>query len=146
MFDLDRDNYITYHELRVALRALGFKVPKSELKDVLRAHGLPTPGAVKTQDAAHFHVSQLQISQAAFIRVAARKMLDRDPTVEVERAYNLFDLDRKGYIVMEDLRRVSRDLGENGLEDEELHAMVEEYDYDGTNTVAKEAFYAICLQ
>lgn len=106
---------------------------------------MPTPGAVKTAEASSFHVSQLQISQAAFIRVAAQKVLDRDPAVEVERAYNLFDVDRKGYIVMEDLRRVSRELGESGLEEDEMHAMIDEFDYDGTGTVAKEAFYAICL-
>lgn len=80
------------------------------------------------------------------MRVAGERILNRDPQVEVERAFQMFDQDRKGYIVLEDLRRVSRDLGESGLEEDELNAMVNEFDYDGTGTVAKEAFYAICLQ
>jgi centrin-3 len=104
------------------------------------------PGAMKTQDSPLPHVSQLQISQAAFMRVAGERILTRDPQVEIERAFQMFDQDRKGYIVLEDLRRVSRDLGESGLEEDELQAMINEFDYDGTGTVAREAFYTICLQ
>ena len=101
---------------------------------------------MRMQNVETLHVSQLQISQGAFMRIAGERILNRDPKVEVERAFAMFDHDRKGYIVLEDLRRVSRDLGESGLEEDELNAMVNEFDYDGTGAVAKEAFYAICLQ
>ena len=80
------------------------------------------------------------------MKLAAERVRNRDPAHEVERAYNLFDNDRKGFIVVEDLRRVARDLGETGLEEEEMAAMIEEFDFEGTGTVAKESFYAICLQ
>ena len=81
------------------------------------------------------------------MKLAAEKVRNRDPALEVERAYNLFDHDRKGFIVLEDLRRVARDLGETGLEDDEMAAMIEEFDFEGAGgTVAKESFYAICLQ
>ena len=42
--------------------------------------------------------------------------------------------------------RVARELGETGLEEEELRAMIEEFDLDGTGGVGKEAFVGICLQ
>ncbi|RMD41788.1 hypothetical protein DV735_g3302, partial [Chaetothyriales sp. CBS 134920] len=146
LFDLDRDKFLSYHELRVAMRALGFNLPKPEIAQMLRAHGTPVPSSVKTSESAPYHVSQLQISQAAFMKLAAEKVRNRDPAHEVERAYNLFDNDRKGFIVVEDLRRVARELGETGLEEDEMVAMIEEFDFEGTGTVAKEAFYAICLQ
>ncbi|RMZ90804.1 hypothetical protein DV736_g1965, partial [Chaetothyriales sp. CBS 134916] len=146
LFDLDRDKFLSYHELRVAMRALGFNLPKPEIAQMLRAHGTPVPTSVKTSENAPYHVSQLQISQAAFMKLAAEKVRNRDPAHEVERAYHLFDNDRKGFIVVEDLRRVARDLGETGLEEEEMVAMIEEFDFEGTGTVAKESFYAICLQ
>jgi Ca2+-binding EF-hand superfamily protein len=91
------------------------------------------------------HVSSLVMSQAAFLRVAAIRVRDRDPYEEVERAYALFDVDRKGYIIFDDLRRVAHELGETGLEDEELHAMINEFDFDGNGTVAKETFYSILM-
>lgn len=146
LFDLDRDKFLNYHELRVSLRALGFQIPKPELVQILRAHGVQRVDSLRSQDTQTPHPSQLQISQAAFMRVAGERVLNRDPQVEIERAFAMFDQDRKGYIVLDDLRRVSRDLGESGLEEEELQAMVNEFDFDGTGTVAKEAFYAICLQ
>ncbi|RMZ85208.1 hypothetical protein DV738_g405, partial [Chaetothyriales sp. CBS 135597] len=146
LFDLDRDKFLSYHELRVAMRALGFNLPKPEIAQMLRAHGTPVPTSVKTSESAPYHVSQLQISQAAFMKLAAERVRNRDPAHEVERAYNLFDNDRKGFIVVEDLRRVARELGETGLEEDEMIAMIEEFDFEGTGTVAKEAFYAICLQ
>ena len=99
-----------------------------------------------TRDQAPYHPSQLLISQAAFSRIAAQKVLERDPREEVERAFNLFDIDRKNFISIDDLRRVARDLGETGLEEDELRAMIEEFDYEGTGGVSRETFFAICLQ
>ena len=53
------------------------------------------------------------------------KILERDPRDEILRAFELFDEGTKGYIDLEDLRRVARELGETGLEEEELRAMIE---------------------
>jgi len=43
-----------------------------------------------------------------------------------------------------DLRRVARELGE-GLEEEELVAMIEEFDMSGSGGVSREEFLGICL-
>ncbi|EXJ65714.1 uncharacterized protein A1O5_11242 [Cladophialophora psammophila CBS 110553] len=149
LFDLDRDRHLDYHEVRVAMRSLGFSVPKPEVAQIMQSQGVPKPQfkrgpPVKGQQT--YHSSQLLLPQNAFQRIAAQKIFERDPTEEVERALQLFDPDQRGYIEVDDIRRVARELGETGLEDEEIQAMVEEFDYDGTGSVAKEAFYAICLQ
>ncbi|KAG9793377.1 hypothetical protein ABEF95_011168 [Exophiala dermatitidis] len=149
LFDLDRDRHLDYHELRVAMRSLGFSLPKAEVAQIMQTHGVPKPQFKRGppgRGQQTYHSSQLLLPQIAFQRVAAQKVFERDPTDEVERALLLFDPDQRGYIEAEDIRRVSRELGETGLEDDEIQAMVEEFDYDGTGTVAKEAFYAICLQ
>ncbi|OAL31348.1 hypothetical protein AYO20_08258 [Fonsecaea nubica] len=149
LFDLDRDRHLDYHEVRVAMRSLGFSMPKPEVAQIMQSQGVPKPQfkkgpPVKGQQT--YHSSQLLLPQNAFQRIAAQKIFERDPTEEVERALLLFDPDQRGYIEVDDIRRVARELGETGLEDEEIQAMVEEFDYDGTGSVAKEAFYAICLQ
>jgi len=41
---------------------------------------------------------------------------------------------------------VARELGETGLEEEELRAMVEEFDLEGRGGVGREEFVGICLQ
>lgn len=40
LFDLDNDNHLDYHELKVAMKALGFEVPKQELTGILQKHGV----------------------------------------------------------------------------------------------------------
>jgi Ca2+-binding EF-hand superfamily protein len=114
---------------------------------LLTAHGVPRPSSTGH----HLpdrppHPSQLLIPQSAFQQLAARKILERDPREEIDRAFDLFDADGKGWIVLEDLKRVARELGETGLEEEELRAMIEEFDLDGSGGVGREAFVAICLQ
>jgi centrin-3 len=38
MFDTDHDNAIDYHELKVAMRALGFELKKAEVLKLIRDH------------------------------------------------------------------------------------------------------------
>jgi Ca2+-binding EF-hand superfamily protein len=78
--------------------------------------------------------------------VAARKISERDPREEIDRAFDLFDADGKGWINFEDLKRVAGELGDTGIEEEELRAMIEEFDLDGSGGVGREAFAQICLR
>ncbi|TNN15431.1 Centrin-3 isoform 3 [Schistosoma japonicum] len=57
-------------------------------------------------------------------------ILDRDPVTEMIRAFKLFDEDDSGKITYRNLKKVSKELGEN-LSDQELRAMIEEFDQDG---------------
>lgn len=56
-------------------------------------------------------------------------MKDRDPMDEIRRAFKLFDEDNTGKISLRNLRKISKELGEN-LSEEELHAMIDEFDLD----------------
>lgn len=154
MFDLDKDQRIDYHEFKVALKALGFDLPKSEILNLLTAHGIspdsqPPPQAPQqpqhlSRQAPPVTPGRLQLTLPAFQTIAARLIADRDPRDEILRAFALFDTDDKGKITLEDLRRVARELGE-GLEEEELIAMIEEFDLDGKGGVGREEFLNICM-
>lgn len=74
----------------------------------------------------------------------AARILARDPRDEILRAFELFDEGGKGKISLDDLRRVARELGE-GLQEEELVAMIEEFDLDGDGMIDREEFLGICL-
>lgn len=53
-----------------------------------------------------------------------RKYSERDPIEETLKAFKLFDLEGKGRIGLNDLRKVAKELGET-LKEEELMAMIE---------------------
>ncbi|KAK6509224.1 Calcium-binding component of the spindle pole body (SPB) half-bridge [Arthrobotrys musiformis] len=134
LFDMDKDQRIDFHELKVALRALGFEdIPKSELLSILHRYPAPTSG----------NSTRLLIGREDFITVATQKMLSRDPLEEIRRAYTMFDEDGKGGISIADLRRIAKDIGEN-LEEEEIRAMIEEFDLDGDGLINEQEFIAIC--
>nr|XP_018266096.1 EF-hand calcium-binding protein [Kwoniella dejecticola CBS 10117]OBR88254.1 EF-hand calcium-binding protein [Kwoniella dejecticola CBS 10117] len=103
LFDLDKDGAIDYHELKVAMRALGFDMKKSEVMKLLKDLG----GDDGLMDF------------SAFERIMTEKILARNPETELRRAFELFDDDRTGRISLKNLKRVARELGEN-LGEEEL--------------------------
>ena len=138
------------------MKALGFDLPKSEILAILQTHGVPasvTPSSSSSAPATSGPKSQshqtrptrLLLSLASFQAIMSQRILARDPRDEILRAFELFDEGGKGKVTLQDLRRVARELGE-GLEEEELVAMIEEFDLDGDGAISREEFVDICLQ
>ena len=125
------------------MKALGFDIPKSEILSILQTHGQPSQPPSNNPNALHH--PRLLIDFAHFQTVMTQKIIARDPREEILRAFELFDEGGKGKINLNDLRRVARELGE-GLEEEELMAMIEEFDLDGDGAINREEFLSICLQ
>ena len=148
LFDLDKDKRIDYHELKVAMKALGFDLPKSEVLSILQTHGVPSnplSNNNNNNNSSAPHPTRLLLPLAQFQNIMSQRILARDPREEILRAFELFDEGGKGKIDLQDLRRVARELGE-GLEEEELAAMIEEFDLDGDGAINREEFVGICLQ
>lgn len=61
--------------------------------------------------------------------IVSRKFRDRDPTDEILKAFKLFDEEGTGKITLKNMKKISRELGEN-LSEEELQAMIDEFDRD----------------
>jgi len=152
LFDLDKDKRVDYHELKVAMKALGFEIPKQEILSLLQTFGVSSqPGTEQTQVQGKQQAEQrgythpkLLLPLQQFQYLMATRILARDPREEILRAFELFDEGGKGKISLQDLRRVARELGE-GLQEEELVAMIEEFDLDGDGCIDQEEFLGICL-
>eukprot|EP00033_Pygsuia_biforma_P002031 GCRY01002259.1.p2 GENE.GCRY01002259.1~~GCRY01002259.1.p2 ORF type:complete len:179 (-),score=37.76 GCRY01002259.1:947-1483(-) len=131
LFDTDKSGYIDYHELKVAMRALGFDVKK---KDVLK---------ILAELDGKDQTSKIDFSE--FQEIMTEKISERDPAEEIAKAFRLFDDDGSGKISLKNLRRVAKELGEN-LTDEELQAMIDEFDTTGEGQITEGDFHAIMTQ
>ncbi|CAL6017326.1 Centrin [Hexamita inflata] len=127
LFDTNRQSSIDYYEARVCMRALGFDVPHSEMKQIMAYYDKQ-----KTN----------RLSFEQFHEVLTEKIQQRDPVEEMIKAFQLFDDDNTGKVTLKNLKRVARDLGEN-ISDEELLAMINEFDRDGDGELDQEDFIAI---
>lgn len=130
LFDTDKSGSIDYHELKVAMRALGFDVKKQELANIIKEYDRAETG---------------QIEYADFAELMSQKMADRDPEEEMKKAFRLFDDDDSGHISIKNLRRVARELGEV-LSEDELQAMIDEFDKNADGVIDLGEFVEIMKQ
>ncbi|BGP38436.1 Calcium-binding component of the spindle pole body (SPB) half-bridge [Rhodotorula kratochvilovae] len=131
LFDLDKDQKLDYHEFKVALRALGFDLKKAEVLKLMRDRN--------HDDGAG---GSLTIGLDGFMSISEQLILARDPLDEIRRAFKLFDEEGTGKISFRNLKKVARELGEN-LADEELQAMIEEFDLDMDGEISEQEFIKI---
>lgn len=129
LFDMNNDGYLDYHELKVAMRALGFDLSKREVLDLIDKHDNDRRRQIKYDD---------------FFQEMGERMLKRDPVEEIKRAFQLFDKNGDKKITVQDLREVAQELGEN-LTMEECHAMIDEFDMDDDGAINEEEFISICM-
>jgi len=130
LFDTDKDSALDYHELKVAMRALGFEVKKSEVLKILREHDKNGKGLIEYDD---------------FYKIMVERILERDPMEEMKKAFHLFDEDNTGKISLKNLKKIAKEIGEN-LDDEELQAMIDEFDLDQDGEINEQEFYSIMTE
>jgi len=127
LFDTDGSGAIDAKELKVAMRALGFEPKKEEIKKMMDECDREGTGKVE---------------YGAFMDMMQSRMAERDPIEEIRKAFKLFDVDGKGSIGVKDLKRITKELGEN-MTDEELTEMIEEADRNGDGEVTEDDFIRI---
>lgn len=127
LFDTEQSNQIDARELKAAMRALGFDMKKSEIRQIM-------------QDLDKDVTEKIDFNQ--FLSIMAPRMSQKDTREQIMRIFRLFNEDQTGKISFRNLKRVSTELGET-LSDEELHAMIEEADRDGDGLLSFDEFYRV---
>ena len=130
LFDPDKTGTIDYPDHKVCRRALGFDVKKQEVLNLMREYDREGSGQIEYPD---------------FLEIMTTKISERDPIEEISKAFKLFDEDNTGRISLRNLRRIAREMQEN-LSDDELQAMIDEFDKDGDGEISEAEFLAIMKQ
>lgn len=76
LFDTDKDGCVDYHELKVAMRALGFDMKKAEVLKILRDHDKTGHGLMDFEDFAKISECRVSVSLLAAVVVASHPLSD----------------------------------------------------------------------
>merc|ERR1740139_977030 len=101
------------------MRALGFEPKREEIKKMIADVDKDGSGVIEFPE---------------FMEMMTQKMAERDPREEMMKAFRLFDDDETSKISFHNLRRVTKELGEN-MTDEEIQEMIDEADRDGDGEI-----------
>jgi len=113
--------------LKVVLRALGFEPGKEEVKALIASTDSTGSGLVDFNE---------------FLEILINHMSKGDTREEAMRAFRQYDLDKNGRISFENLKQVTRNLGEK-MTDEELLEMIQAADLDGTGLITPDEFWRV---
>jgi len=144
VFDEERTGCISIHSFKMLIRALGFRATEYEvLQEVTNAK--KQKGLLVNDD--------YDIDLNIVLDVMASKYSQRDPVLEMKTNFRLFDVNRDGFITVDDLQSVVADLNEqckemglempSGLEEDQLKAMIEEFDTDLDGMISQDDFRKI---
>ncbi len=129
LFDLDKDSMLSPAECRFALRSLGFEMKTHQLLQLLKDN----------------NYKEQKISYEQYFTITKKLVIERDPLDEIRRAFQLFDEENKGRISLKNLRKVARELGEQ-IDDDELQAMIDEFDADNDGEINEQEFIQLMLE
>lgn len=131
LFDADGSGAIDAEEMALAMKGLGFgDLPRNEVDRMVRGMRTNSSGLVE---------------YAEFEKLIKSRMAQKDSPEEILKAFQLFDLDKKGKISFANLKEVAKLLGENPGDDV-LQEMIAEADEDGDGEVSFEEFKSVMVQ
>lgn len=141
----ENDEQLTKEELKDALRALGFEPRTEEVNTLMKEYG----NRRKLISRAGFH----KIMTAKY--EATRQGYTAEPSArgrrskkssslpeEISKVFQLLDLDKKGVLTVDSLRKIAQELNEP-YTDEELQEMIVEADTDGDGQINETEFFDI---
>lgn len=128
LFDVKKQDYLLAEEINEVMRAMGFRPTDEELADLIEEIDEDGSGAIEF---------------AEFAQLCAKFLVeDPDPETmraELKSAFRLFDKEGRGFITMAQFRDIIAEVDPK-LTDEDLDAIIEEIDEDGSGTMDFEEF------
>lgn len=130
-FDADKNGAIDARELRKAMKALGFRLTRESLNEMIEHLDSDKSGHIEFDEFLEFVIS--------------KQGDGRDTHTEIMQGFKMFVTEKSGKITTDSLKQASRMCGLK-LNDQEIKEMVEEADNNGDNEIDAEEFLSIMLR
>ena len=125
LFDTDGNGTIDPNELKSAMKSLGLEAKNHTVYQMISDIDKDGTGDIDFDE---------------FLDLMTVKLGDSDSEQDVRKVFDLFDDDKTGYITIQNLKRVAKDLDEN-MSDAELLEMIERADSDQDGQINFEDFW-----
>ncbi len=130
LFDCDGSGTIDPKELRAAMQSLGFETKNQTIYQMIQDIDKDQNGEIDFDE---------------FLDLMTSRLAGIDTKEDIQKIFELFDDDKTGYISLQNLKRVARELGEN-MDEAQLLEMIERADEDRDGQISSEEFYTIMTQ
>jgi len=128
LFDADGTGAIDKDEMTLAMKGLGFEnVSQREVEEAIKAADRDGNGTIEYPE---------------FESLVKDKMAQKDSEEEIRRAFKLFDLEDRGFVTLQNMKDVTKMLGET-TPDHVLEQFVKEADTDGDNRLSLEEWRGV---
>jgi calcium-binding protein CML len=140
VFDKDGDGRISKSELGVVLRSLGDDLSDDELDEVVEKVDRDGDGFIDLEEFVSFHTGRASTASSDEYSVSRTPSKSGDGASSDEKcalqaAFEVFDVDKNGFISAEELQRVMRSLGDKQTSLAECRHMINCVDKDGDSMV-----------
>lgn len=108
------------------MRAFGLEVTPRDIRDLFSDYN-------KDLDSQGFNFFE-------FKQVMSSRLQKRNSKAEIKRLFNLLDVEEKGFITVDDMKKIAREIQER-ISDEDLEEIIEEADSDKDGVLNFQDFY-----
>mmetsp|Transcript_27994 Transcript_27994/g.83675 ORF Transcript_27994/g.83675 Transcript_27994/m.83675 type:complete len:173 (-) Transcript_27994:83-601(-) len=131
LFDTDQSGEIDLKELKAAMQSLGYEIKNDTIFTMLAELNKDGTASLKFEDFLDLMSGKEGKDEKA------------DSKEEIEKIFNLFDVDGKGAIVIKDVMKVCKELGERLTVDEITEIVRRACQDEAKMEITQEDFYAV---
>lgn len=129
LFDVDKNGTISANELKLALKKIGLDAEDKFLSIFIDELDSNKNGILDFDE---------------FLEFALKRVDEKDSKEEIQKIFNYYDSNSKGYITKEDLNDIAKYLGEN-MNDSDINKMFNLLNLKNDGKVTMEDFYSMMI-
>lgn len=111
IFDKDRDGFLNAHDLRSTMQQLGLVLTEDDIHAMMKSAGIGPHGKISYADFCRIYNNKMAIDVKKHYERKTNNRLSRRQETEMRAVFSIFDMDRDGYITIDEVIQVLVSMG-----------------------------------